>query len=170
VGFPNAGKSTLIGKLSHAQPKVASYPFTTLQPVVGVAEFDGFKRCTIADIPGLIEGAHLNRGLGHEFLRHITRCHMLLFVIDMAGTDGRDPVDDLEVLRMEVKEYDEDLARFPWLVVANKMDSELAEENLKRFRQRFPKIEILPISAELELGLDPLREVLCERVAKNVTV
>ncbi len=91
VGFPNAGKSTLLGKLSHAHPKVASYPFTTLQPVVGVVEFPGYRRCTIADIPGLIEGAHENRGLGHEFLRHITRCRVLLFVIDMAGSEGRDP-------------------------------------------------------------------------------
>ena len=167
VGFPNAGKSTLIGKLSHAHPKVASYPFTTLQPVVGVAEFEGYKRCTIADIPGLIEGAHLNKGLGHEFLRHITRCHLLLFVIDMAGTDGRDPVRDLEVLREEISEYDEELARFPWMVVANKMDSDQAEENLKNFRKRFHKVEIIPISAELEIGLDDLRAVLFERVASG---
>ena len=165
VGFPNAGKSTLIGKMSHAKPKVASYPFTTLQPVIGVAEFAGHKRCTIADIPGLIEGAHLNKGLGHEFLRHITRCRLLLFVVDMAGTDGRDPISDLEILRSEVSEYDEELARFPWLVVANKMDSDVAEENLKAFRQRFSKVEIVPISAELEIGLDDLRAVLLERVA-----
>ena len=169
VGYPNAGKSTLIGKLSHAQPKVASYPFTTLQPVVGVAEFPGYKRCTIADIPGLIEGAHMNKGLGHEFLRHITRCNLLLFVVDMAGTDGRDPVRDLEVLRSEIREYDEELARFPWMVVANKMDSDTAEENLKIFRQRFAKVEIVPISAELEIGLDHLRSVLFERVAKAAT-
>jgi GTP-binding protein len=169
VGYPNAGKSTLIGKLSHAQPKVASYPFTTLQPVVGVAEFPGYKRCTIADIPGLIEGAHMNKGLGHEFLRHITRCNLLLFVVDMAGTDGRDPVRDLEVLRSEIREYDEELAKFPWMVVANKMDSDTAEENLKIFRQRFAKVEIVPISAELEIGLDVLRTALFERVAKAAT-
>jgi GTPase len=158
VGYPNAGKSTLIGKLSHAHPKVASYPFTTLQPVIGVVEF-----------PGLIEGAHLNKGLGHDFLRHITRCHVLLFVIDMAGTDGRDPIRDLEVLRSEVKEYDEELARFPWLVVANKMDSEIAEENLKAFCKRFPKIEIVPISAELEIGLDDLRTTLLQKVIAEKT-
>jgi GTP-binding protein len=169
VGYPNAGKSTLIGKLSHAQPKVASYPFTTLQPVVGVAEFPGYKRCTIADIPGLIEGAHMNKGLGHEFLRHITRCNLLLFVVDMAGTDGRDPVRDLEVLRSEIREYDEELAKFPWMVVANKMDSDTAEDNLKIFRLRFAKVEIVPISAELEIGLDELRSVLFERVAKAAT-
>ena len=165
VGFPNAGKSTLLGKLSAAKPKVASYPFTTLQPVVGVVEFPGYRRCTIADIPGLIEGAHQNRGLGHEFLRHITRCRLLLFVLDMAGSEGRDPLADLEILRREIKEYDEDLARFPWMVVANKMDLEGAAENLAIFRQRFPKIAVFPISAELGEGLDGLREMLDKEAA-----
>lgn len=164
VGFPNAGKSTLLGKLSHAKPKVAAYPFTTLQPMVGVVEFNSFRRCTVADIPGLIEGAHENRGLGHEFLRHITRCKLLLFVIDMAGVDGRDPIKDLEILRTEIKEYDEDLAKFPWLVLANKMDLEGAPENLETFRQRFPKVEILPISADMEEGLDELKQILDERL------
>ncbi len=163
VGFPNAGKSTLLGKLSQAKPKVASYPFTTLQPVVGVVEFSGYRRCTVADIPGLIEGAHENRGLGHEFLRHITRCHMLLFVLDMAGSEGRDPISDLQILRQEIKEYDEDLSRFPWKVVANKMDLEGAAENLAAFRQRFPKVDVLPISADSGEGLDDLRSMLdCE--------
>lgn len=160
VGFPNAGKSTLLGKLSHAKPKVASYPFTTLQPVVGVVEFPGYRRCTIADIPGLIEGAHENRGLGHEFLRHITRCRVLLFVIDMAGSEGRDPISDLEILRREIKEYDDELARFPWKIIANKMDLEAAAENLAIFRDRFPKIDIVPISAENDIGLDDLRQLL----------
>lgn len=160
VGFPNAGKSTLLGKLSAAKPKVAAYPFTTLQPVVGVVEFPGYQRCTIADIPGLIEGAHENRGLGHEFLRHITRCRMLLFVLDMAGSEGRDPISDLEILRREIREYDEDLARFPWKVIANKMDLEGAAENLEVFRNRFPKVDIYPISAELEEGMNDLRLML----------
>lgn len=164
VGFPNAGKSTLIGKLSHAHPKVANYPFTTLQPVVGVVEFPGFRRCTLADIPGLIEGAHENRGLGHEFLRHITRCRMLLFVVDMAGSEGRDPISDLQVLRKEVKEYDEELAAFPWMVLANKMDLEGADENLKFFEQRFPKVRVIPISAEKEEGLDVLRTVIDDEI------
>jgi GTPase len=160
VGFPNAGKSTLLGALSAAKPKVASYPFTTLQPVVGVVEFPGFRRCTLADIPGLIEGAHENRGLGHEFLRHITRCRVLLFVLDMAGSEGRDPLSDLEILRREIKEYDEELARFPWKVIANKMDLPEAETYLQAFRNRFPKVEVIPISAESGLGLDDLRTVL----------
>jgi GTPase len=168
VGFPNAGKSTLIGKLSAAKPKVASYPFTTLQPVVGVVEFPGFRRCTIADIPGLIEGAHENRGLGHEFLRHITRCRVLLFVLDMAGSEGRDPLSDLEILRREIKEYDEELSRFPWKVIANKMDLESAAENLTAFKQRFPKVEVIPISAELEEGLDDLRQMLDNEVGHKL--
>lgn len=165
VGFPNAGKSTLIGKLSHAHPKVASYPFTTLQPVVGVVEFDQFRRCTLADIPGLIEGAHENRGLGHEFLRHITRCQTLMFVIDMAGSEGRDPISDLEILRKEVREYDEELGEFPWMVVANKMDLEGADEKLAIFKARFPKVKIIPISAEQEEGLEELREYLDKELA-----
>lgn len=164
VGFPNAGKSTLIGALSEAKPKVASYPFTTLQPVVGVVEFPKFRRCTIADIPGLIEGAHENRGLGHEFLRHITRCKMLLFVLDMGSSEGRDPIADLEVLRREIREYDEELAAFPWKVVANKMDLEGAAENLTAFRNRFPKADVLPISAETGEGLDALRDMLNREV------
>ena len=164
VGFPNAGKSTLLGKLSAAKPKVAAYPFTTLQPMVGVVEFSGFRRCTVADIPGLIEGAHDNRGLGHEFLRHITRCRVLLFVLDMGGTEGRDPISDLEILRTEIKEYDEDLARFPWAVIANKMDVDGAQENLAAFKQRFPKVEVIPISAELEEGIDDLKRFLDNEV------
>jgi len=167
VGFPNAGKSTLIGALSEAKPKVASYPFTTLQPVVGVVEFPKFRRCTVADIPGLIEGAHENRGLGHDFLRHITRCRLLLFVLDMAGSEGRDPVSDLEILRREIREYDEDLAAFPWKVVANKMDLEGAAENLTVFRNRFPKADVFPISAESGQGLDTLRDMLDREVGQR---
>ena len=165
IGFPNAGKSTLLGKLSAAKPKVASYPFTTLQPVVGVVEFPGYRRCTIADIPGLIEGAHENRGLGHEFLRHITRCRILLFVLDMAGSEGRDPVSDLEILRREIREYDEELARFPWKVVANKMDLPDAADYLASFRQRFLKVDVIPVSAENGAGLDDLRQMLDNEVS-----
>lgn len=167
VGFPNAGKSTLTGKLSAAEPKVGAYPFTTLTPTVGVVEFGQYKRCTVADVPGLIEGAHDNRGLGHEFLRHITRCRLLLFVVDMAGSEGRDPIVDVETLRTEIKLYDEELAQFPWLVVANKMDLDGADEKLGFFRQRFPKVEVVPISALEEEGLENLREVLCERVGQE---
>ena len=167
VGFPNAGKSTLTSKLSAARPKVASYPFTTLNPMVGVVEFEDFKRCTIADIPGLIEGAHANRGLGHEFLRHITRCGLLLFVVDMAGSECRDPIEDVETLRKEIRLYDEELSRLDWLVVANKMDLEGAAENLRNFQTRFPKVETVPISAEFGNGLESLKAALCVRVGKG---
>ncbi len=117
----------------------------------------------------MIEGAHENRGLGHEFLRHITRCRVLLFVLDMAGSEGRDPISDLEILRREIKEYDEELARFPWKVVANKMDLEGAAENLAIFRQRFPKVEVIPISAETGQGLDDLKQMLDNEVGQPRT-
>ncbi len=167
VGFPNAGKSTLLGKLSAAKPKVANYPFTTLKPSVGVIDFNEHKRCTMADIPGLIEGAHANKGLGHEFLRHITRCEVLMFVVDIAGSEMRDPIDDIQTLRTEISLYDKDLAKFEWFIVANKMDVEGADEHLEHLRQRFPKVPILPISAENEEGLEELKTFLCEKVGRK---
>jgi|TARA_B110000914_G_scaffold114256_1_gene99907 GTP-binding protein len=167
VGFPNAGKSTLLGKISAKQPKVASYPFTTLTPQVGVVTLAGQQRCTVADIPGLIEGAHDNRGLGHEFLRHITRCRVLLFVVDIAGSELRDPIEDIQTLRTEIKLYDEDLAKFPWMVVANKMDLEEAEENLGYFKSRFPKVPIIPISAMEGEGLEQLKEEISRILESN---
>ncbi len=143
VGYPNAGKSTLLRKISAARPKVAAYPFTTLHPIVGVTEFPGYRRATIADIPGLIEGAHRGLGLGHEFLRHITRCRILLFVIDVAGSEGRNPVEDLQNLRREIDLYDPALSSRPWLVVANKMDLPDAKKNLEAVQERFPKTKII---------------------------
>jgi len=167
VGFPNAGKSTLLGALSAAKPKVASYPFTTLQPSVGVLDFPGFARGTLADIPGLIEGAHRNVGLGHDFLRHIMRCRVLLFVVDLACTDGpdRDPISDLQILRKEIKLHDEELAKYPWIIVANKIDVDGANEMLGFLQNRFPKVEIFPISASEGDGLDKLKERLGELIA-----
>ena len=167
VGFPNAGKSTLLGALSAAKPKVGAYPFTTLQPMVGVVEFDGFQRCTLADIPGLIEGAHKNVGLGHDFLRHITRCRLLLFVVDMAGSEDRDPCEDVAKLRTEISLYDDMLAKQPWMVIANKMDLPEAEENLQHFRQRFPKVTAIPISAANEEGLTELKEHLATLIGQR---
>jgi GTP-binding protein len=167
VGFPNAGKSTLLGALSNASPKVASYPFTTLTPMVGVVEFSGFMRTTVADIPGLIEGAHRNIGLGHDFLRHISRCSIFLFVVDTAGVDNRDPVSDIQILRQELKLYDERLTERPWLIVANKMDLPESAEKLEALQTRFPKQEIIPISADTGLGLDVLKKRLCELSGKK---
>jgi len=160
VGYPNAGKSTLLRRISAARPKVAPYPFTTLHPVVGVMELPGYRHGTIADVPGLIEGAHRGLGLGHEFLRHITRCPILIFVIDVAGSEGRNPVEDLQNLRKEVDLYDPTLSSRPWLVAANKMDLPNAAENLKVLRERFPKVSILPISAAKGEGLNTLEEAL----------
>ena len=160
VGYPNAGKSTLLRKISAARPKVAAYPFTTLHPIVGVMELPGYRRATIADIPGLIEGAHRGLGLGHEFLRHITRCRVLVFVIDVAGSEGRDPVEDLKNLRREIDLYNPTLSSRPWIVVANKMDLPGAKQNLKAMQERLPRIKILATSAAKGEGIDALKEAL----------
>ena len=160
VGYPNAGKSTLLRKVSAARPRVAAYPFTTLHPIIGVVEFSGYRRATIADIPGLIEGAHRGLGLGHEFLRHITRCRIFLFVVDVAGSEGRNPVEDLQQLRKELDLYDPLLSQRPWFVIANKMDLPGAEENLSGVRQKFPKIDIVPISAAKGEGIEELKKKL----------
>jgi GTPase len=161
VGYPNAGKSTLLTRLSKAQPKIAPYPFTTLQPHVGVIENDDFERIVMADIPGLIEGAHEGIGLGHEFLRHIERCRLLLFVIDMSGNEGRDPRDDFAQLRKEIRLYQAELAQRSFLVVANKMDLPTSAENLKAFKRKV-RYPVIPISAESRDGLDALLKKLRE--------
>jgi GTP-binding protein len=168
VGYPNAGKSTLLGAISSAHPKVAPYPFTTLHPMIGVVEFPGFERATVADIPGLIEGAHLNVGLGHEFLRHIVRCKLLLFVLDMAGSEGRNPIGDFGTLREELKMHDPSLAKRASLVIANKMDLPGAAENLKAFKRRFRKREVIPISAAGHEGIDVLKARLRELIGAAV--
>ncbi|PYK08324.1 MAG: GTPase ObgE [Verrucomicrobia bacterium] len=167
VGYPNAGKSTLLRKISAARPKVAAYPFTTLHPIVGVIEFPGYRRATIADIPGLIEGAHRGLGLGHEFLRHITRCRILVFVIDVAGSEGRNPVEDLQNLRREIGLYDPALSSRPWLVVANKMDLPDAKKNLEAVQERFPRTKIIPTSAANGEGMDALKEALAARTTND---
>lgn len=165
VGHPNAGKSTLLSKLSAAKPKVAAYPFTTLHPLIGIMEHEGeHARATIADIPGLIEGAHRNVGLGHEFLRHILRCRVLIHVIDIAGSEGRNPLEDLAALRKELSLYSPLLAERSWLIAANKMDLPEARENLRLLRVLHPKVEIVPISADTGEGLDDLRTVLRRRL------
>jgi len=168
VGYPNAGKSTLLRKISAARPKVAAYPFTTLHPIVGVIEFPGYRRGTVADIPGLIKGAHLGLGLGHEFLRHITRCHLLIFVVDIAGSEGRNPVEDLQNLRRELDLYDRTLSSRPWLVVANKMDLPGASENLKALQARFPKVQILPTAAATGKGIAALKHELATRMTNEI--
>jgi GTP-binding protein len=169
VGYPNAGKSTLLRKISAARPKVAPYPFTTLHPIIGVVEFPEYGRARIADIPGLIEGAHKNVGLGYDFLRHITRCRLLLFVVDVAGSEGRNPAEDLQSLRREIDLYYSTLSARKWLVVANKMDLPNANENLKALRAHFPKIAIMPISAAKGDGIGELKSTLEAMLATVMT-
>lgn len=146
VGYPNAGKSTLLAAISDAHPKTAPYPFTTRHPVVGVVEFDDYSRLTIADIPGLIEGAHQNVGLGHEFLRHIERCRVLAYVLDTAGQDGRDACSDLATLQRELELHQEGLSLRPRVVIANKMDLAEARENLDTLCAGVEG-EVIPVSA-----------------------
>ncbi len=166
VGYPNAGKSTLLSRLSNAHPKIAPYPFTTLEPMIGVIEYPDFQRVTVADIPGLIEGAHEGIGLGHEFLRHIERCRMLLFVIDMSGQEGRDPRDDFAQLRKEISLYQKELAERPYLVIANKMDLPEAAENLKKFKRRV-KREIIPLDGADDATVEALKLVLKRELASH---
>jgi GTP-binding protein len=156
VGFPNAGKSSLLSCLSDAHPKVASYPFTTLNPILGTILFDDYSRLRIADIPGLIEGAHDGIGLGHAFLRHVERSKFLLYVIDMAGVDTRKPEDDYNCLRDELRLHDASLMERPSMVIANKMDLPEFEENLKIFRKE-TGCDPICISAETGEGIDELK-------------
>jgi GTP-binding protein len=167
VGYPNAGKSTLLTHISNAHPKIAPYPFTTLTPHIGVVDLDGYRRITVADIPGLIEGAHDNVGLGHDFLRHIVRCKLLVFVLDMAGSEGREPLADLQSLRKELDLYDPTLSERPWVIVANKMDLEGSAEKLKGFKRRYKKVEIFPISADQGEGVEALKQRLGEIIIEG---
>jgi len=168
VGFPNAGKSTLTGCLTNARPKVAAYPFTTLHVNVGTIEYPATgERLFLADIPGLIEGAHENRGLGHEFLRHVERCRLLVFLLDMAGSDGRKPAADYKVLDDELERHSPVLATKPRIVVANKMDIPAAEKNLAAFKKKFPNLRVLPISCAAGTGIAALRRALLEQVRRT---
>jgi len=167
VGYPNAGKSTLLTAISHARPKIAPYPFTTLHPQIGIVEYSDYCRLTVCDVPGLIEGAHRNVGLGHEFLRHIERCKILVLLLDMAGTDGREPWEDYRNLLHELELYDPALLDRPRLVVANKMDEAVAEENLKKFKRRIRKTPVLPIAAAFDEGIDKFKQAIREAVEET---
>jgi len=160
VGYPNAGKSTLLTAISRARPKVAPYPFTTLHPQIGIVEYPDFHRLTVCDVPGLVEGAHQNVGLGHKFLRHIQRCKVLVVLLDMAGTDGRAPWDDHKSLLSELKLYAPDLLQRPRLVVANKMDEPAAVENLKKFKRRLRRTPVLPIAAAFDQGIAQFKQAI----------
>jgi GTP-binding protein len=160
VGYPNAGKSTLLTAISHARPKIAPYPFTTLHPQIGIVEYPDFFRLTVCDVPGLIEGAHQNVGLGHAFLRHIQRCKMIVLLLDMAGTDNRNPWDDYKSLLSELELYDPALVKKPRLIVANKMDEPVAEENLKKFKRRVRKASVLPMAAAFDEGIEKFKTTI----------
>jgi GTP-binding protein len=159
IGFPNAGKSTLLAAISHAHPKIANYPFTTLQPVIGTIQYDTFTRLKLVDIPGLIQGAHTGAGLGHTFLRHVERTRGLVYVIDMAGEDGRHPADDYTTLRDELNRYNPALLERPALIVANKMDLDPALENLPEFMVRTGQKPLL-VSGLTRRGTDELKSAL----------
>ena len=159
VGYPNAGKSTLLSKLSHAHPKIAPYPFTTLNPLIGILTFEDYTTIRIADIPGLIDGAHKGVGLGYDFLRHVERTKLLLFIIDMGGVDARDPVHDYTNLRHELALYNDDLPHRPALVIANKMDLPESADNLARFIKE-TGITPMILSAEQGDGLETLKDTL----------
>ncbi|MEI6056160.1 MAG: GTPase ObgE [Lentisphaerota bacterium] len=166
VGFPNAGKSTLLGAVSAAKPKVAAYPFTTLHPILGTVDFDDFTRLSIADIPGLIDGAHNNVGLGHSFLKHIERTKLLLYVIDMSGQEGMDPLENYNSLKNELELYMKGLSLRPSLIAANKMDLFDSKENLERFKEEVYDTQIVPISASLKVNTDELLQILKLKVGR----
>ena len=165
VGFPNAGKSTLISRLSAARPKVADYPFTTLHPSLGVVTVDHSRSFVMADIPGLIEGASEGKGLGIRFLRHVERCRMILHLVDVAGLEGRDPAEDYRTVRAELKAYSPVLAKKPELIVATKLDLTDADAAAKAFAKKIRK-KVLAISSHTGAGVKELVERIFDELAK----
>lgn len=163
VGFPNAGKSSLLARLSTARPKIASYPFTTRTPVLGVVSVNGDGSFVACDIPGLMEGAHEGRGLGMQFLRHIERTRILVHVIDMAAVDGRDPVASFQQLNGELAAYNPALSARPQVVVANKMDLPQAQEHLQRFQAQ-ASVRAIPISCATSQGIRELIQAIWEQL------
>ena len=160
IGMPNAGKSTLISRLSSAHPKIASYPFTTLDPVLGIVEGPGFRRCVMVDIPGLVEGAHDGVGLGHQFLRHVERTRVLIHLVDISPMgEDREPAEDYQILRNELRDYNPALSVKPEMVVANKMDLFADEGPVEAFSERIGK-KVVGISAVTGRGLEELRRAV----------
>lgn len=164
VGLPNVGKSSLLSTMSRAKPKIANYHFTTLDPNLGVVDIGEGAGFIIADIPGLIEGASEGAGLGHDFLRHIERTRLLCHVLDMSGSEGRDPLEDFETINQELAAYNERLLDKMRLVVANKMDLPGAEENLARFREKYPEYPVMLTSAATTEGVKELKYRLWEEI------
>ncbi len=164
VGFPSVGKSTIISAVSAARPKIASYHFTTLVPNLGMVRVNDGRSFVMADLPGIIENAHNGAGLGLQFLRHIERCRVIVHVIDMSGSEGRDPFDDYLTINQELKEYKMNLINRPQIVVANKMDLPESKENLERFK-KLTNIEVIPISAYTKDNLDALLYKIADLLA-----
>jgi len=168
VGFPSAGKSSLLAALSDARPKIAAYPFTTLNPIIGAVAFENFAQIKIADIPGIIKNAHEGAGLGIEFLRHIARAKVLIFVVDMAGVDTREPWTDFRTLRAELKAYNPALLDLPSLVVANKMDVPEAKANLSAFKRKIRGVKPIAVSAVTGAGLEALKAALFDLLKPEI--
>jgi len=171
VGFPNAGKSTLISRISAARPKIANYPFTTLEPNLGVVQLPDYKSFVVADIPGLIEGAHEGHGLGIQFLRHIERTRLLVHLVDVSEESGREPVHDFETVMNELASFSDELVQKPMLVVASKMDAAQDPERVESLRQlalerRLPFFEISSATGQ---GIDVLKFAMAERVLAPVS-
>jgi len=166
VGFPNAGKSTLISRISAARPKIAAYPFTTLEPNLGVVQFADFRSFVVADIPGLIDGAHLGHGLGIQFLRHIERTRLLAHLVDVSEASGRDPVRDFETVMTELASFSEDLVRKPMIVVATKMDAAQDPARVAALRDLAAQrgLAFFEISSVTGLGIEQLKSAMAERV------
>jgi GTP-binding protein len=163
VGLPNAGKSTLLSRCSAARPKIASYPFTTLEPVLGIVELSDYRRFVMADIPGLIEGASTGAGLGHEFLRHIERTKIIVHILDLMPTDGSDPVANYHAIRAELAQHSETLASKEEVIVANKIDLDPDGSRVKDLQDRLSR-DIVPISAATGQGIKELAELLWQKV------
>lgn len=166
VGFPNAGKSTLISTLAGLRVKIAAYPFTTLQPNLGFIQLENYQRIYLADIPGIIEGASQNRGLGLEFLRHIERTKLLIYILDASGIDGRTPSEDFRVLRQEMAAYNLELLERPYLVALNKIDTEESKGNIEEFNglYQFPPHTLFEISAAYGEGIEALLKEMVKRL------
>ncbi|WP_290172196.1 GTPase ObgE [uncultured Dubosiella sp.] len=156
VGFPSVGKSTFLEAVTRAKPEIGDYPFTTITPNVGVVQTQDGRSFILADLPGLIEGASQGKGLGHQFLKHIERCRVIIHVLDMGGEEGRDPVEDYRVINEELKNYHLRLMERPQIVVANKMDLENAQENLARFKAAYPDVPVYETTTIIHEGLDPV--------------
>lgn len=165
VGYPNAGKSTLISTISSARPKIAGYPFTTTEPVLGVVKVHEGASLVVAEIPGLIEGAHQGKGLGDRFLRHIERTKVLIHLVDIAACDCRDPYKDYVKLNKELKLYSKELVAKPQFVALNKTDIEGAKENIKKFRKHLKGVKAFPISAVTGEGVRELLSAVYKKVA-----